>query len=99
MRRIILDTDVASLVIKQRLPGALAHELATAEHGITFVTYGELTRWSIMRQWGTTRRGALDAWLAARPTLPYTEDVARIWSEIKDFSDFAEHEGLVLLGI
>ena len=132
MRRIILDTDVASLVIKQRLPTSLARELVLAEHGITFVTYGELTRWSIMRQWGTARRDFLDTWLAARPTLPYTDDVARIWGEItahaarrgrprpqndswiaaaclafdlplatlniKDFSDFAEHEGLVLLG-
>ncbi|MFR9802594.1 PIN domain-containing protein [Pseudonocardia sp. RS010] len=132
MRRIILDTDVASLVTR-RLPGTLARELATAEHGITFVTYGELIRWSTIREWGATRRGALDAWLAARPTLPYTDDVARTWGEItayaarrgrprpqndswiaaaclayelplatlnvKDYSDFAEHEGLVLLGV
>lgn len=133
MRQIILDTDVASQVIRQRVPGPLAHRLATAEHGITFITYGELTHWSIIRQWGTTRRSFLDAWLAARPTLPYTDDVAKIWGEItayaarrgrprpqndswiaaaclaydlplatlnvKDFSDFAEHEGLVLLGV
>jgi predicted nucleic acid-binding protein len=133
VRRIILDTDVASQVIKQRVPAPLARELAAAEHGITFVTYGELTRWSITRQWGPARRSALNAWLAARPTLPYIEDVARIWGEItayaarrgrprphndswiaaaclaydlplatlnvKDFSDFAEHEGLVLLGV
>jgi toxin FitB len=131
VRRIIVDTDVASLLLKQRLPTTLAREITTAEYGITFVTYGELTRWSIMRQWGTTRRGALDAWLAVRPTLPYTNDVARIWGEItahatrrgrprpqndtwiaatclaynvplatlntKDFSDYAEHEGLVLI--
>ncbi|HEV7956535.1 MAG TPA: hypothetical protein VGP10_05195 [Marisediminicola sp.] len=49
MRRIVLDTDVAALAIKQRLPAALARELIAAESGITFVTYGELTRWSIMR--------------------------------------------------
>ncbi|WP_181782102.1 type II toxin-antitoxin system VapC family toxin [Pseudonocardia pini] len=133
MRRIILDTDVASQVIKQRVPAPLARQLAEAEHGITFVTYGELTRWSITRQWGPARRSSLDAWLAARPTLPYTDDVSRIWGEItayaarrgrprpqndswiaatclayglplatlnvKDFSDFAEHEGLVLMGV
>jgi hypothetical protein len=51
VRRIILDTDVASLVIKQRLPATLTRQLLAAESGITFVTYGELTRWSIMRQW------------------------------------------------
>jgi predicted nucleic acid-binding protein len=70
---------------------------------------------------------------ATRPTLPYTDAVARLWDEIsahatrrgrprpqndtgiaacclaydlplatlnvKDFKDFAEHEGLTLLGI
>ncbi|GAA4535148.1 hypothetical protein [Pseudonocardia xishanensis] len=82
MQRIILDTDVASQVIERRVPAPLAQELAGAKHGITFITYGELTRWSIMSQWGTARRGSLDAWLTARPTLPYTDDVARIWGEI-----------------
>ena len=132
MRRIILDTDVASLSIKQRLPPALLRELLGAQIGITFITLGELTRWAALRQWGPTRRSELDAWLATRPTLPYTEDVARLWGEIsahatrrgrprpqndtwiaacclaydlplatlnvKDFKDFAEHEGLRLLG-
>jgi toxin FitB len=85
-----------------------------------------------MRQWGGPRRAELTSSLAARPTLPYTDDVARTWGEIsahaarrgrprpqndtwiaacclvyglplatlniKDFEDFAEHEGLVLLG-
>jgi predicted nucleic acid-binding protein len=85
-----------------------------------------------MRQWGPARRVELDAWLSRRPTLPYTDDVARTWGEIsahaarrgrprpqndtwvaaccltfdlplatmnvKDFKDFAEHEGLTLIG-
>lgn len=132
MARIILDTDVASRIIKQRVPATLARELAGQELGITVVTRGELIRWSIMSQWGPARRRSLDAWLGGRGTLPYTDDVARIWGEItayaarrgrprpqndswiaatclaydlplatlnlKDFSDFAQHEGLVLLG-
>ncbi len=79
MRRVILDTDVASLSIKQRLPPALLRELLGAQIGITFITLGELTRWATLRQWGPTRRSELDAWLVTRPTLPYTEDVARLW--------------------
>jgi hypothetical protein len=81
---------------------------------------------------GPARRSELDAWLATRPTLPYAEDVARLWGEIfahatqrgrprpqndtwiaatclaydlplatlnvKDFKDFAEHEGLTPIG-
>ena len=133
MRRVILDTDVASLSIKQQLPPTMLRELIGTQVGITFVTLGELPRWATLRQWGPTRRAELGAWLATRPTLPYTEDVARLWGEIsahatrrgrprpqndtwiaaccladdlpmatlnvKDFKDFAEHEGLRLLGI
>lgn len=35
-----------------------------------------------MRQWGGPRRAELTTWPAARPTLPYTDDIARIWGEI-----------------
>ena len=70
MRRVILDTDVASLSIKQQLPPALLRELLGAQIGITFITLGELSRWATLRQWGPTRRTELDGWLATRPTLP-----------------------------
>jgi toxin FitB len=132
MRRVVLDTDVASLIIKQQLPATMLRELVGAQTGITFVTVGELTRWATMRQWAGPRRADLTRWMAARPTLPYTDEIARTWGEIsayaarrgrprpqndtwiaacclvydlplatlniKDFKDFAEHEGLVLLG-
>jgi hypothetical protein len=50
MRRIILDTDVASLSIKQQLPPPLLRHIVGAKVGITFVTLGELTRWATMRR-------------------------------------------------
>ena len=50
MRRVILDTDVASLSIKQQLPSPLLRELLGAEVGIAFITLGELTRWATLRQ-------------------------------------------------
>lgn len=81
-QRVVLDTDVASLSIKQQLPPTLLRELVGAQIGITFVTLGELTRWTVMRQWGVARRAELDAWLAARPTLPYSDEVARTWGYI-----------------
>ena len=76
MRRVILDTDVASLSIKQQLPPTLLRELLGAQIGITFITLGELTRWATLRQWGPTRRAELEGWLATRPALPYTDEVA-----------------------
>ena len=130
-RRVVLDTDVASLSIKHALPPWLLAELVGTQVAISFVTLGELTRWATLRNWGTTRRDALAVWLGSRPTLPYSDDVARRWGEIsahavrrgrprpqndtwiaacaltfdlplatlnvKDFLDFAEHEGLQLI--
>lgn len=132
MRRIVLDTDVASLSIKRKLPPELLRELIGASVTISFVTLGELVRWTVMRRWGSARKAELDAWFLARPPLPYSDEVARCWGEIsaraamrgrprpqndtwiaaccltyglplatlntKDFRDFAEHEGLQLVG-
>lgn len=71
-RRIILDTDVASLSIKNALSPALLRELLGAQIGITFVTLGELNRWALLRNWGPSKVAGLEAWLSTRPTLPYT---------------------------
>ena len=86
MRRVVLDTDVASLSIKQQLPPELLRELVGAQVGITFVTLGELTRWATLRQWGAVRRAELSAWLGTRPTLPYSDDVAHMWGAISAHS-------------
>jgi predicted nucleic acid-binding protein len=132
-RRIILDTDVASLSIKNALPPALLRELLGAQIGITFITLGELSRWALLRNWGPSKVSGLEAWLSTRPTLPYDDAVARTWGEIsayatrrgrprpqndswiaaccltydlplatlnvKDFADFAEYEGLRIIGL
>jgi toxin FitB len=45
MAAVALDTDVASLIIKNRLPAGLAAQLVGAQTAITFVTLGELTNW------------------------------------------------------
>jgi hypothetical protein len=78
----VLDTDAASLSIKGRLPPSLLRDLLGAQISITFVTVGELIRWTVMREWGLTRRTELNAWLSARPTLPYSDEVAHRWGEI-----------------
>ncbi|GAA4025487.1 hypothetical protein GCM10022247_57780 [Allokutzneria multivorans] len=131
MNPIILDTDVASLSFKRKLPMPVAARLAGCRPAITFVTLGELTKWHHVRQWGPARRDALERWLTRMVVLPGTPKVARKWGEItacakvrgrprpandtwiaacclayeaplatlnvKDFADFADHEGLRLL--
>jgi predicted nucleic acid-binding protein len=47
--RIVLDTDVASNLIKSTLDPAFRAELAPHEAAITFVTVGELTQRTLLR--------------------------------------------------
>lgn len=64
--RIVLDTDVSSLLLKRTLPPALLADLAPHEPAITFVTVGELRKWAVVRELGTRRAAELEAWVAAR---------------------------------
>ena len=72
----VLDTDVASLLHRRKLTGPLAARLTGREPLITFVTYGELTKWAEIRHWGARRREELAGWLSGIPVLPGDEAVA-----------------------
>lgn len=131
MTPVVLDTDVASLTIKQRLPAPLATKLVGLQASISFVTLGELTKWIVIRDWGPRRRNEMADWQSRVPVLPFSDDVARTWGEIsayaikrgrprpvndtwiaaccltyglplatlnvRDFQDFVDHEGLVVI--
>lgn len=79
MARVVLDTDVASLIYKGRLPAALAARLVGHEVCVTSVTIGELARWAEKRHWGTRARTELVRWLGNTIVLPYDERVAWKW--------------------
>ena len=83
MNRIILDTDVASFIFKDRLPPTLLSRLGRAQFGITYVTLGELAQWVTLRNWGPRNRARLNAWIASKAVLPYSDDVARMWGDIR----------------
>ena len=78
----VLDTDVSSLIVKQKLPGPMAARLIGWETCITFVTYGELTQWVELRLWGTQRKARLDEWLDRQPVILGDADVATVWGQL-----------------
>ena len=132
MSFVVLDTDVASRSLQGRLSDPLATRLAGTSLAITFVTLGELTKWTLVRNWGPDRLASLDRFLAQLIILPYGERVARRWGQlqaaaqlrgrprpandtwiaacclvrdlplatlnVKDYTDYAEHDGLQLVG-
>jgi predicted nucleic acid-binding protein len=76
---VVLDTDVASLSIKRRLPSSLLMRFVENEICITFVTLGELTKWMEMRRWGTANRSVVRDWIERALVLPYSREVATTW--------------------
>jgi toxin FitB len=129
---IVLDTDVASTILRGRLTDPLRSRLAGHSLCISFVTLGELTKWTVLRDWGPRRLADLASWRQQVVLLPFDEAVATTWGELqgnaqlrgrprpvndtwiaacclvdglplatlntKDFEDFAEHDGLRLIG-
>jgi len=82
MQPVILDTDVASLTHRRKLSGPLATRLIGRKPMITFVTFGELTKWTEIRHWGSRSRQELADWLSSIPILPGDEPVAATWGRL-----------------
>ena len=51
MSLVVVDTDVASTLLRRRASDTLARQLTGHIIAITFVTYGELTKWTLVRRW------------------------------------------------
>lgn len=90
MDYVVLDTNIASLSFKGEVPAPLTARLLGRVPLVTFVTVGELAKWSEMRSWGVRRRGALERWVAHRAIIFPDENVARIWGRL---SAAAERRG------
>jgi predicted nucleic acid-binding protein len=129
---IVADTDVASTILRGRLADPLRSRLSGHSLRITFVTLGELTKWTVLRDWGPRRLASLESWRHQVVLLPFDEAVAVRWGQVqanaqlrgrprpvndsaiaacclacglplatfstKDFADFAENDGLALIG-
>jgi toxin FitB len=82
MRYVVLDTDVASRIIKRQLVGPLAAKLTAVSWCVTFVTVGELWQWAAMRSWGGRTRGELEDWLGGVVRLDSDPVISQEWGQI-----------------
>jgi predicted nucleic acid-binding protein len=79
---VVLDTDVASLSFRNRLPPRLAARLVGRQPLLSFVTVGELTKWTKLRHWGPRNTAMLDGWLSDKPVIPGSRSIAAIWGNL-----------------
>jgi predicted nucleic acid-binding protein len=83
---VVLDTDVASALLRRRTPDALSRRLAGQIPAITFVTLGELTKWTLVRRWGPRSLATMRTFLAGLVVLPYDQRVATRWGELQAYA-------------
>jgi predicted nucleic acid-binding protein len=75
---VVLDTDVASAEYKRKqLP--ILTKIAGHTPFISFVTFGEMTKWAEVRSWAPHNRAQLDQWLAGVPTIHSSSTIATTW--------------------
>ena len=90
MSFVVLDTDVSSASLRGRLADPLRARLTSQTWCISFVTVGARAE----------RRGrprpVNDTWIAASCLV---RDLPLATLNIKDFSDFADHDGLRIIGV
>ena len=84
---VVIDTDVASQITKDRLSESMASQLAGHTLCLTFVTVGELTRWAEISNLGTRGRTALMEWIGGRAVLGYDIHVATRWGRVMAAGD------------
>lgn len=82
VERVVIDTDVASGLMRDSLPGELTSSLAGVAMYVTFVTVGELFRGAAHAGWGARRVRDLADWLGRMRTIPGEVAVARRWGEL-----------------
>jgi toxin FitB len=80
---VVVDTDVASLSLRNRLPDPLRARLTGLTWCVSFVTVGELTKWTRLRDWGPSRLQAVAAWLDRVWVIPFDRSVAVRWGELQ----------------
>jgi toxin FitB len=79
---VVLDTDVASRIIKRTLPPSLTRQLIGLSPCVTFVTVAELQKWTVLHSWGPQRRAGLAHWLDGVPRLGYDDEVSLVWGTL-----------------
>jgi predicted nucleic acid-binding protein len=78
---VILDTDVASAEYKNKQFPILS-KIAGRTPFISFVTFGEMTKWAKVRDWAPHNRAQLSQWLTGVPTIHSTGPIATQWGEL-----------------
>jgi tRNA(fMet)-specific endonuclease VapC len=81
MAAVVVDTCVVSFAFKRDSRAELyRRHLDGKLLVISFMTVAELYRWPLEREWGETRRMALEHHMRSYTVYPFTRDLCRQWA-------------------
>jgi predicted nucleic acid-binding protein len=83
--RLLLDTNIISLFFKANdtRKALYAPDLHGKLLTVSFVTIGELYKWTIQKRWGPKKLHDLEVRLNQLIRLPYHDAVARQWAQLQ----------------
>jgi toxin FitB len=79
---VVVDTDVASKLIKEQEPEWVRRALVGNRVWLTFVTVGELSKWAEIRSWGPHLRIRVDTWAHGKGVVPWDDSIAVRWGQL-----------------
>lgn len=82
MNYVVLDTDVASLTFRRRLPAGMAARLTGRVACLSFVTVAEMTQWARLRSWAPHNQAALNQWLSGLAFIEAGRAAAQTWGNL-----------------
>ena len=82
MDYVVLDTDVASLIFRRKLPAPMSARLAGKTWCLTFITVGEMIQWARLRNWSPRNEGALSVWMSDLIMIDAGWEAARTWGHM-----------------
>ena len=86
MSVVVLDTDVASSLLRRRTPDVVERELVGHVLAVRFVTVGELTKWTLVRRWGPRSLADMQTFLGGLVVLPYDQRVSARWGGLQAYA-------------
>jgi predicted nucleic acid-binding protein len=93
MDSVLLDTDVFSYLFKQDSRASLyADDMRDKRLCLSFMTVAELRFWQVKWNWGAAKRERLAQVLRHYVIIPYDDEMADRWAEIRVASQRAARE-------
>lgn len=84
MSLILLDTDVASFILKGSDYAAPYQPILSGQElALSFMSVAEMFQWALLRQWGDRRFAQLEHYLSNYLVIPVDQPLCKTWAQVR----------------